>query len=133
MGRVLETLISAHFLKMTMPLPLNYVVFGEDNMEQLLARLRQATTREEAETCLNQLWQRMGEINTYYRNKFGMDDPPAEWLEMGKRIEDMRVQGVSPSEICKKLHIKKVMYLHILTEYTSYKRRAVEAESNLLE
>jgi hypothetical protein len=102
-------------------------------MEKLLERLRQATTREEAETCLNQLWQRMGEINTYYRNKFGMDEPPEEWLELGKRIEDMRGQGVSPSEICKRLHIKKAMYLHILAEYIGYRRRAVEAESNLLE
>jgi hypothetical protein len=102
-------------------------------MEKLLERLRQATTREEAETCLNQLWQRMGEINTYYRNKFGMDEPPEEWLKLGKRIEDMRAQGVAPSEICKKLHIKKAMYLHILAEYIGYRRRAVEAESNLLE
>lgn len=102
-------------------------------MEKLLERLRQATTREEAEACLNQLWQRMSEINTYYRNKFGMDEPPEEWLKLGKRIEDMRGQGVSPADICKKLHIKKVMYLHILTEYKSYQRRAVEAKSNLLE
>jgi hypothetical protein len=102
-------------------------------MEQLLAKLRQATTKEEAECYLKQLWQRMSEINTYYRRKFGMDEPPEEWLKLGKRIEDMRAQGVAPSEICKKLHIKKVMYLHLLTEYTSYKRRAVEAESNLLE
>ena len=97
-------------------------------MEQLLARLRQATTKQEAETCLKQLWQRMSEINTYYRNKFGMDDPPVEWLELGKRIEDMRAQGVSPGDICKKLHIKKVMYLHLLTEYKSYQRRAVDEE-----
>lgn len=96
-------------------------------MEQLLARLRQATTREEAETCLKLLWQRMSEINSYYRRKFGMDDPPAEWLELGKRIEDLRAQGVSPSEICKRLHIKKAMYLHILAEYIGYQRRAVDA------
>lgn len=97
-------------------------------MEQLLTRLRQATTRQEAETCLKLLWQRMSEINNYYRNKFSMDDPPAEWLELGKRIEDMRAQGVSPGDICKKLHIKKVMYLHLLTEYKSYQRRAVDEE-----
>jgi hypothetical protein len=102
-------------------------------MEQLLARLRQATTKEEAETCLKQLWQRMSELNRYYRNKFGMDDPPKEWLELGKRIEDLRAQGVSPADICKRLHIKKVMYLNLLTEYKSYQRRAVDAENNLLE
>jgi hypothetical protein len=97
-------------------------------MEQLLARLRQATTKEEAETCLKQLWQRMSELNRYYRNKFGMDDPPKEWLEMGKRIEDLRAQGVSPADICKRLHIKKAMYLNLLTEYKSYQRRAVDAD-----
>ena len=102
-------------------------------MEQLLAKLRQATTRQEAESCLKQLWQRMGEINMYYRNKFNMDDPPAEWLELGKRIVDMQAQGVSPADICKRLHIKKVMYLHILTEYNIYRRRAIEAENNLLQ
>lgn len=102
-------------------------------MEQLLARLRQATTREEAETCLKLLWQRMSEINTYYRNKFGMDEPPKEWLDLGRRIVDMQEQGISPADICKRLHIKKVMYLHILTEYKSYQRRAVDAENNLLE
>jgi hypothetical protein len=97
-------------------------------MEQLLARLRQATTKQEAETCLKLLWQRMSEINTYYRRKFGMDDPPAEWLELGKRIEDLRAQGVSPGDICKRLHIKKAMYLNLLTEYKSYQRRAVDAD-----
>jgi hypothetical protein len=102
-------------------------------MERLLARLRQATTREEAETCLEQLWHRMSEINRYYRDKFGMDDPPAEWLELGKRIVDLQGQGVPAADICKRLHIKKAMYLHLLTEYKSYQRRAVEAESNLLE
>ena len=97
-------------------------------MEQLLAKLRQATTRQEAETCLKQLWQRMGEINTYYRNKFNMDDPPAEWLELGKRIVDMQEQGISPKEICKRLHIKPVTYLNLLKEYKSYRRRALEAD-----
>ena len=97
-------------------------------MEQLLARLRQATTKQEAETCLNQLWQRMSEINSYYRAKFGMDEPPKEWLDLGRRIVDMQEQGVSPADICKRLHIKKVMYLHILTEYKSYQRRAVDAD-----
>jgi hypothetical protein len=101
-------------------------------MEKILAKLRQATTRQEAETCLKQLWQRMGEINTYYRNKFNMDDPPKEWLELGKRIVDMQEQGISPKEICKQLHIKRVMYLHILTEYNIYQRRAIDAENNLL-
>ena len=102
-------------------------------MEQLLARLRQASTRQEAETCLKQLWQRMSEINTYYRNKFGMDDPPAEWLELGRRIVDLQGQGVSPGDICKALHIKKAMYLHILAEYMGYQKRAVDAENRLLE
>jgi hypothetical protein len=121
------------FIKM--PLPLNYVVLQKEVfvVEQLLARLRQASTRQEAETCLKQLWQRMSEINTYYRNKFGMDDPPAEWLELGRRIVDLKGQGVSPGDICKALHIKKAMYLHILAEYMGYQRRAVEAENRLLE
>lgn len=101
-------------------------------MEQLLAKLRQATTRQEAETCLNQLWQRMGEINQYYRNKFNMDDPPKEWLELGKRIVDMQEQGISPKEICKRLHIKGVTYLNALTEYKGYQRRAIDADNNLL-
>lgn len=100
-------------------------------MEQLLARLRQATTREEAETCLNQLWQRMSEINSYYRRKFGMDEPPREWLELGRKVVDMQEQGISPKEICKRLHIKGVTYLHAMTEYKSYQRQAIDAENNL--
>ena len=102
-------------------------------MEQLLARLRQATTKEEAETCLKLLWQRMGEINLYYRRKFGMDEPPREWLELGRKVVDMQEQGISPKEICKRLHIKPVTYLNALTEYKSYQRQAIDAENNLLE
>lgn len=98
-------------------------------MEKILAKLRQATTREEAETYLQQLWQRMGEINTYYRNKFNMDDPPKEWLELGRKVVDMQEQGISPKEICKRLHIKPVTYLNALTEYKSYQRRAIDADN----
>jgi hypothetical protein len=100
-------------------------------MERLLAKLRQATTRQEAETCLEQLWQRMSEINRYYRDKFGMDDPPAEWLELGKRIVDLQGQGVPAADICKRLHIKKAMYLHILAEYRMYQDKAVDAVNRL--
>ena len=98
-------------------------------MEQILARLRQAKTRQEAEACLSEMWKKAGELNLYYREKFGMDDPPAEWVELGKRIVDLQEQGIAPKEICRRLNIKRVMYLHILTEYNAYRKRAIESEN----
>ena len=98
-------------------------------MERIIKRLREAKTRQEAETCLAEMWKKASELNMYYREKFGMDDPPAEWLELGKKIVDLLDQGAAPAEICKRLKIKKAMYLHILTEYRIYQKRAIDAGS----
>ena len=78
---------------------------------------------------MSEMWKKAGEINLYYRAKFGMDDPPAEWIELGKRIVDLQEQGIAPKEICRRLNIKRAVYLHILTEYRMFRDRALEHEN----
>lgn len=80
-------------------------------------------TRQDIAAMLGNLWEFTGKVNAYYRDKYELDKPSSHLLETGRQIFELREQGLSQGEICKRLGIRRGIYYHLLVEYQHYRRK----------
>ena len=79
-------------------------------------------TRQEVKRLLDEFGEYAGKVRSYYRQKYELDRPPAERLELGRKICELREQGADPAAIMKKLGVKRASYYHLIAEYKQWGR-----------
>ena len=80
-------------------------------------------TRQEVRDLLNDLDEYVGKVRSYYRQKYELDRPPSERIELGRQICELQEQGLKPTEIMRLLKVKRGSYYHLITEYHQWGRK----------
>ncbi len=52
-----------------------------------------------------------------------LDKPPAARIELGRKICELREQGLEPNEIMKRLGVKRGSYYYLIVEYNQWGRK----------
>lgn len=80
-------------------------------------------TRQEVKNLLDELDKYAGKVRAYYRQKYELDKPPAARIELGRKICELREQGLEPNEIMKRLGVKRGSYYYLIAEYNQWGRK----------
>lgn len=73
--------------------------------------------RQEGERFLNTAM----EIWHYYRERYELSKPPPAFLAKAKEVWELKEQGLSPKEICKRAKVNGVTYLNMITEWPKWR------------
>ena len=73
--------------------------------------------KAEVETLLNDLWEQVSEVNSYYRDKYSIGKLSPADKEKAMEALRLRDEGLSGDEIRKRLRINRQRYYHLLAQY----------------